>query len=184
MAEPQTTPIETLELAGRGARFLARCLDNLALGLPGGLAAGAVVLTYPGGFKAWEAAKPVGPMPLWFWLLFLALLTPVVICDCLWLRHHGQTIGKRALGIRLVRSDGTLPSLSRVICLRTAVVGLMEAIPLVGLMVALLDCLFIFGKDRRCLHDLIADTWVVRVQRAPVVASPEASSTSSIAPAL
>jgi uncharacterized RDD family membrane protein YckC len=42
-------------------------------------------------------------------------------------------------------------------------VSLLGAIPYVGWLVSLVDPLLIFGKDRRCLHDLIADTIVVDI---------------------
>ncbi len=35
------------------------------------------------------------------------------------------------------------------------------AIPVVGALYALVDALFIFGAEQRCLHDLIAGTKVV-----------------------
>jgi uncharacterized RDD family membrane protein YckC len=38
---------------------------------------------------------------------------------------------------------------------------LMTLIPFAGLVLALLDVLFIFRDDQRCLHDLLADTKVV-----------------------
>jgi uncharacterized RDD family membrane protein YckC len=36
-------------------------------------------------------------------------------------------------------------------------------IPVVGRLINLVDPLLIFGKERRCLHDLIADTIVVDI---------------------
>ena len=54
--------------------------------------------------------------------------------------------------------------LGRIICLREGLMALLERIPLLGIRIELVDVLFIFRNDRRCLHDLLADTRVVRVR--------------------
>ena len=71
---------------------------------------------------------------------------------------NGQSIGKKACGIKVVRSDGSRASASRLVWLRNVVNGVLGLIPLYGL----IDALFIFGEARRCLHDHIADTIVVK----------------------
>lgn len=76
--------------------------------------------------------------------------------------RHGQTIGKRLLKIRIVRPDGRRATAARVLGLRYGIGFVLGVIPLVGVLYAIADCLFIFGRRRRCLHDLIADTIVVR----------------------
>jgi uncharacterized RDD family membrane protein YckC len=72
--------------------------------------------------------------------------------------RNGQSIGKKATGIKVVRSDGSPVSLSRLIWLRNVVNWIISIIPLYGL----IDVLFIFGESRQCLHDKIADTIVVK----------------------
>jgi len=67
-------------------------------------------------------------------------------------------MGKRLLEIRVVRSDGSQASLGRIFWLRNVVNGLLGIIPLY----AIIDVLFIFGQRRQCIHDLIADTIVVK----------------------
>ncbi len=72
----------------------------------------------------------------------------------------GQTLGKKALRIRIVKMDtgengGFVPN----VLLRLIVNGLLGIIPLYGLV----DILFIFRGDRRCIHDMIAGTQVVEV---------------------
>ena len=75
---------------------------------------------------------------------------------------YGQTIGKRALGIKIVNeSHEGLPGFVKVILLRSFVPNLLYGIPYAGVAICLADLLFIFRDDRRCLHDLIAQTKVI-----------------------
>ncbi len=72
--------------------------------------------------------------------------------------RNGQTIGKRLLEIKVVRSDGSPASLGRIFWLRNVVSWLLGLIPFYSI----IDPLFIFGVRRQCIHDLVADTIVVR----------------------
>ena len=80
------------------------------------------------------------------------------------LAKQGQTIGKKMVGTRIVsNADESLLSLGQVFGLRYLPMYLIALIPLVGNVVTLADCLFIFRKDKRCIHDIIAGTKVVNV---------------------
>lgn len=77
------------------------------------------------------------------------------------LYHYGQTIGKNLLSIRIENLDGTKADLKRIVFLRMLPLALINCLPGAGrLFLGLLDAIFIFGKDRRCLHDYIAKTKV------------------------
>jgi uncharacterized RDD family membrane protein YckC len=77
---------------------------------------------------------------------------------------RGQTIAKRILGLRIVRyTDGSNPGFVRGWLLRAFVPSLIGVLPMVGNLFTLVNYCFIFREDRRCLHDLIADTRVVKV---------------------
>lgn len=95
-------------------------------------------------------------------VLFIAYFLGGLILNCIWLHRHGQTIAKRMLKIRIVRTNGERCGLLRVIFARALPVGLLGAIPFIGWLFSLGDPLLIFREDRRCLHDLIADTMVVK----------------------
>lgn len=77
------------------------------------------------------------------------------------LHRHGQTLGKKLVGVRIVRRDGSRATLGRIVGLRIAVPGVIGWIPLLGPLFGLANVLFIFGDDKRCLHDRFADTIVV-----------------------
>jgi uncharacterized RDD family membrane protein YckC len=84
----------------------------------------------------------------------------VFLCQMVLLIKDGQTLGKKALRIRIVKMDtgengGFVPN----VLLRLIVNGLLGIIPLYGLV----DILFIFRGDRRCIHDMIAGTQVAEV---------------------
>ncbi len=76
--------------------------------------------------------------------------------------REGQTMGKRLLRIRMVDyTTGEVPSMVQLIAVRFLPVQLINLIPGIGPLLALVDVLFIFGSERRCLHDLLAGTKVV-----------------------
>jgi uncharacterized RDD family membrane protein YckC len=82
----------------------------------------------------------------WCWLTI-----KYVICN-------GQSIAKKILSIKVVRSDGSPITLGRLFWLRNVVNGLISIVPLYGL----IELLFIFSESRQCLHDKLADTIVVK----------------------
>ena len=85
------------------------------------------------------------------------------------LQKNGQTIGKKMLGIRIVATTGERLTLWRLFSLRYAIIYIVSGIGLYGWLVALLDPMMIFMKDRRCLHDHFAGTIVVKrsIEPAP-----------------
>ncbi|MFC1453074.1 RDD family protein [Verrucomicrobiota bacterium] len=80
------------------------------------------------------------------------------------LAKRGQTIGKKVAGTGIVDLDGNLRPFAVVFFVRYALIGAIANIPVVGPLFPLVDTLFIFRKNRRCLHDLMAGTRVVRAQ--------------------
>jgi uncharacterized RDD family membrane protein YckC len=81
--------------------------------------------------------------------------------NILFVSRNGQSIAKKLMGIKVVRSDGSKASLGRIFWLRNAVNILIGIIPLLGSLYGLVDALLIFGAPRQCVHDKIADTIVV-----------------------
>jgi uncharacterized RDD family membrane protein YckC len=75
-----------------------------------------------------------------------------------YVRRNGQSIGKKLLNIKVVRTDGGPITLGRLFWLRNVVNGLISVVPLYGL----IDVLFIFGENRQCLHDKLADSVVIK----------------------
>jgi uncharacterized RDD family membrane protein YckC len=147
---------DSAEPADRGTRLVAAILDGLIafamIYLPA-----LIVLIATGSF-----ANPDQP-PDDAMLAIAGAVALVGAIAWIWLTimfvaRNGQTIAKKMLGIKVVRSDGSKASLGRIFWLRNVVNGLIGIIPLYQL----IDYLFIFSEQRQCLHDKIADTIVVR----------------------
>jgi uncharacterized RDD family membrane protein YckC len=105
-----------------------------------------------------EAALPA-PIVLGLFL-FGAIYT--IVPTAIW----GQTLGKIAVGTRVVaEEDGSLPGWRRA-AVRWALPGIIGRLPYVGLWVSLaVMASLIWDPRRRGLHDRLAGTIVIRVPR-------------------
>ena len=78
------------------------------------------------------------------------------------LYNYGQTIGKKIVGIAISTYDFQVPEFNRMIALCYIPFRIAGLIP--GLNVLpIVDVLFIFRKDKQCLHDMLAKTQVIYV---------------------
>jgi len=147
----------TALLASREQRWLAAMIDALLAALV------IAPLQYRFGLFAKYLAKQdftVREVALW-----------AVIGMVVWFAQHGyllatraQTIGKRVVGIRIEDIAGGQTPLWKLVFLRYLPVTCIANVPGVGGAVLLADILCIFRKDKRCLHDHLAGTHVVRVR--------------------
>lgn len=78
------------------------------------------------------------------------------------LLKNGQTIGKKMVGIRIIGQQGELPGLERLWLARNTVPAALNMVPVLGTFFSIVNVLFIFGPERRCLHDHIAGTRVIK----------------------
>ena len=148
----QNTPAE------RGTRLAASILDSLILGamvyapIFAGMFVGGLTGTGPDTRLNFNGAMLTGigigliGFIAWCWLTIVFVL------------RNGQSMAKKLLHIKVLRSNGSPVSLGRLFWLRNAANAALSIIPLYGLV----DVLFIFGEQRQCLHDKIADTIVVK----------------------
>ncbi|MFK7992450.1 MAG: RDD family protein [Sandaracinaceae bacterium] len=127
-------------------------------------ALGVVPLTLVAGLSRALRSSPL----MLYGLLAVLVLTLIVGGVNLWLlARHGQSIGKRLLGLRIVRTDGARATLARLLFARIVVPGALGAIPFVGPLFALVDGALVFSDERKTLHDRIADTLVIDVRDTP-----------------
>ena len=144
-----------LNLASRWKRLGGALIDSviaMAIIVPIMLSTGVLQKAFSGDMMT------VGEQAAFFivgWVVFLTL-------NGYLLYKRGQTIGKVVVKTKIVDLNGNLPNFGKILILRYLILGLVAQIPLVGSIInGLVDPLFIFGKERRCLHDYIAGTRVV-----------------------
>ena len=177
--EDQFNAPHAMVTATRMSRFLAFLVD-CSPGLVIGVIAGVMVaIMMPGLFSG--NFDPRGASGMATFGLFFLVVGVAAIAWTIWqivlLYKYGQTVGKKVLGIRVVRMDGSRVSFARFFFLRglamAVIVWIISAIGLaiharfIGNLVTLVDYLLIFGAAHRCLHDYIADTQVVTAESSP-----------------
>ncbi|GLS04208.1 hypothetical protein GCM10007860_13540 [Chitiniphilus shinanonensis] len=146
-------------LAERGTRLGAVLLDGV-FGLIAGIPMIAVAIAAP---ALLQGGISPGAGLLAGIVIGGLLLLAFVIYNFVLVHRNGQTLGKKVLGIKIIRQDGSRCGLRRYVFIRYLPVALLSMIPFVGVIVSLLDPLLIFRQSRRCLHDDIAGTIVIRV---------------------
>lgn len=153
------------EKATRLSRLGAVLLDGLIFGIPfipSYLVAFGILMhsrpTRFNYFAMWAAMASAGIV---FYVALLINLVLIAVTFVLVYRN-AQTIGKKLVGIKVARTDGSRASLARIFWLRYLLNTAMTMVPFFGGFYALVDILMIFGEQRRCCHDYIADTIVIR----------------------
>jgi uncharacterized RDD family membrane protein YckC len=158
-ARPRPTPVvghnKTVSqpLASPGDRLMAVVGDGII-----GLLPLAVAWLVTERFSAVSQAA-TGVIILW-------LISTAIVLALQWtlLSLRGQTLGKMAMGLRVVlQEDGRNPGFQRAVLLRSLLPTVLGLVPILGNLFALVDVLAIFTEERRCLHDWMAGTKVVQV---------------------
>jgi uncharacterized RDD family membrane protein YckC len=157
-AVPLTEPTreDDFELAERGTRLLAYLVDTFLYVVPFIPVLVSGIIEESAIMEMNDTVVGVVSILAIFWVL------AVIVINIILLYRNGQTIGKRLFSIKIVRVDGSRAGLLRIIFLRGFIIGLLTNIPYIGNIIFLVDALLIFQESRRCLHDLIADTIVIK----------------------
>jgi uncharacterized RDD family membrane protein YckC len=148
------------QIAGIGSRFLASLLDTLIVGLLQIVIL--VVLTLV--IRAFDSSAFADQISAWVYAIF-GLVAAIfywgyyVFFELLW---NGQSPGKRWVGLRVIRSDGTPITISEALIRNLArLVDFLPAAYGIGIVTMFID------KQSRRLGDLAAGTLVVQ-DRAPI----------------
>ena len=152
-----------LYLAGRFRRLVATLIDAILVPVL------TIVLVMIAGVV--EDAEDYADNWWALWVFLLAIASYLILNGyTLW--RQGQTLGKKLMGIAIVPAGGQedgqygqAPApLWKLICLRALFFPALFMVILPPfLILPLIDQLLIFGKRRRCLHDLVSGTAVVRL---------------------
>lgn len=152
------------ELATLSERFTGAFLDGLLM-LP---VVFGVIFGYTF-FSVQQGGSPPTESRMDIVLSLISLIVGVawyLILNGYLLAKRGQTIGKLAAGTRIVDfNSGELVPLVPLLLKRNVAIQILGAVPFIGAFVSLADVLMIFRSSRRCLHDDIAGTKVIKVRK-------------------
>lgn len=142
-------------LASRWARLGASIIDSIII-----MIVLVPVMYFTGGFDGMME----GVQPGFVYMFGIGLLNFVVffVINYRYLIANGQTIGKKVLEIKIVDLNGNVPVFQPQLLIRYAVFVLPGQVPFVGQLFSLINVLFIFSAEKRCIHDLVAKTKVVK----------------------
>ena len=167
--------IDGLVLASRWHRLFARLIDSILV----------FVISTP--IMNWIVRYLLGAPTDnyfsfgYFWFsssppLYIDLLVSfgvIAVLNTYLLATRGQTIGKYLLKIRIVKYDSEEVSKIRFsLVIREGILLVLNLFGYLGICITLIDALFIFSVNRRCLHDYCAFTKVVRVPEIQHDSSP------------
>lgn len=143
-----------LEYAHIGRRFLALWIDQILFSF-GALIilAGPFILMFTWGQKHPQSPLPIAILGIAFLITFAGLLTYEALMTG---KRNGQTLGKMALKIRVVRPDGSPISMGQAWGRALARLLLIHVLQLINYLPAF------FTKEKTCVHDMLAKTRVVR----------------------
>lgn len=147
---------QSVELAGPGRRLSARIVDMVIF-----IVFAIIVGVATSGTG--DASDESTEVPLGLILLFIAVS---LIYEIWMIAARGQTLGKMAVGIKVIRIDnGGSPGLNTSFS-RWVLPGIFGAIgaflQVVGLVSVLIYLSLLWGKNRQGWHDMLAKTLVVK----------------------
>ena len=145
------------ELASRGTRFGAAMIDAII---------GIVIAVPFWWISGFFTMLGTGQKPGYVFVLEAAVwgFAGFLVVHGVFLHRYGQTVGKRLAKIAIVTAeDDTKPAFGKLILLRYLPISLCSIIPVAGNLLPIVDVLFIFRENHRCVHDLIAGTKVIKI---------------------
>ena len=142
------------ELASRSRRLAAVIIDLLILTITT-----ATIVAFLFGLEKY--VNLVRSDFLYVGVNFLLVNIIFFLINGQFLEKDGQTVGKKVLNIKIVTENNSVPSLKDSYLKRYLAFNFAAQIPIIGLVFSLIDVMFIFQDNRRCVHDLFANTKVV-----------------------
>jgi uncharacterized RDD family membrane protein YckC len=150
--------VESAPPGGFWVRFVAYMIDGLVLSAAAvlliGIFVGIVLVTD----EAFDIERPGGVLVAGLLLLIAVLIVINWLYEALMTSSpRGATLGKMALGLRIVRFDGAQLSFGRATARHFVKYMITPLVPLaIGYIIAA------FTNRKRALHDILADTLVIK----------------------
>lgn len=136
-----------MQLAGIGRRFAAIWVDGFVLSIPVMILIFAVMIPV----MASGAEEP----PAYFGVMAWAFIPLYIIYEGLMLQYRGQTLGKMALRIRVVRATGEPISAGQAWGRAVVRAAFVSFLSIINYLPAF------FTKEKTCIHDMAAKTRVI-----------------------
>lgn len=169
-ATPSTDPLPAhpvsgqLQLATPSERFGGAFIDGLINAVV------IVPLMYLTGFMGTDASGHPAKTDFLHTAMFAAIgFAFFAAIQWKFLKATGQTIGKKVAKTRIVTMEGKKPEIGDLLGKRYLFMNFLGVIPVVGGVLALVNALFVFRKDRRCIHDQVAGTQVVKFPPGEII---------------
>jgi uncharacterized RDD family membrane protein YckC len=142
-----------LVLSGFDRRFAAWFVDRIILSLPSGIVLFAFL------FPALQNTTNFEP-PSWLAFATWGMLPIYIIYEALMLQFRGQTLGKMAMQIRVVKPTGEPISPGQAWGRSLVRVVFISALSLINYFTAF------FNREKQCIHDMAARTRVIIADHA------------------
>lgn len=157
-SQPVRPATPEFEYAGFWIRFCAKLIDGLVLGIPM-TAVVAVAIVGMGGFAAItrKGQEMAFLLPVAHLVLQLVLTAMTILYNTVLVGYWGTTLGKKACGLKVIKADGSKPSLGRA-CGRAFAEIVSGMVCYIGYIIAGFD------DQKRALHDHMCDTRVVKAR--------------------
>lgn len=141
-------------LASRGSRFAGSLLDGLIY----------TVVALPIFFLTMDF-DTMGSEPDVFDIYAKIGIPILLVAIVQWylISTTGQSLAKKMLGMKIIKTTGEEVNFVSGVLLRSWVPAFIGWIPMVGGFFGLVDALYIFGAEHQCIHDKIAGTKVISV---------------------
>jgi uncharacterized RDD family membrane protein YckC len=168
VADPAGDGPAGLELAGRWGRLGASLIDGV-INIVFVFTPLLMTIGWDGYMRAVAAHAAGGSIVDLYGTIFRGGAIGYVLLALLqgwFVRTYSASIGKKLVGMRVVRASGERADFVRLFFVRGGFAFLIGLIPVVGGLLVIVDSCLIFRRSRRCLHDVVADTVVVKVPAA------------------
>jgi len=107
-------------------------------------------------------------VPLGFFSFVQVIISMAIYLGAFWLWNKdtlpttGQTVGKKIMGVRIVRSDGYLADGNDLLIKRYGFFFVAPSIPFIGFLIGLANLIFLFIGPQQPLHDRVGGTRVIK----------------------